>query len=168
MDVLVIRHAIAMDQPEAQAQDIADRDRPLTPKGKKKMKRVARGLHRRVPRIASIVTSPLRRAVETATVVGRAYGGLEHVESNALNPDAEPEALAQVLGESTVGSPVAVVGHEPHLSKWISWALTGQPGTPLELKKGGTCLIRFDGVPAAGQGRLVWFLTPGILRRFRS
>jgi phosphohistidine phosphatase len=168
MDLIVVRHAVAMDQQEAQSQDIADRDRPLTPKGRKQMKRAARGLVRRVPRIASIITSPLRRAVETGAVLGKVYGGLEHVESAALNPDAEPDALAQVLAESTAGSPVAVVGHEPHLSKWISWALTGQTGTPLELKKGGACLIQFEGAPAAGQGRLMWFVTPGILKRLRA
>ena len=34
----------------------------------------------------------------------------------------------------------------------------------VELKKGGACLVEFEGKPRAGRGRLAWAIPPGILR----
>jgi phosphohistidine phosphatase len=44
MDVIVVRHGVAMDRDEAHEQAIADQDRPLTPKGRRRMKAAARAL----------------------------------------------------------------------------------------------------------------------------
>lgn len=165
MDVLVIRHAIALDRDEAKGRGMLDRDRPLTKQGQARMRRAARGIAARTPDVWALFTSPLRRAVETGEVLRERYKGVRQIQTEALLPEAEPTALAELLGEGTLESPVAVVGHEPHLSSWVSWCLTGDPRGILQLRKGGACLVRFDGAPGPGRGRLLWLLTPAILRR---
>jgi phosphohistidine phosphatase len=165
MDVLVIRHGIALEREEALAQSMSDRDRPLTDRGRSRTKRVAKRLSSCSPPISAIFTSPLRRATETAKIVAREYGKLEPAETAALLPDAEPPELAAFLAENASSSPVAVVGHEPHLTRFVGFCLTGESRTMMDLGKAGACLIRFDDAPGAGIGRLLWLIPPSILRR---
>jgi phosphohistidine phosphatase len=82
-----------------------------------------------------------------------------------LIPGAEPEELAGALSTHTPGPAVALVGHEPHLSSWVSWCLTGSLDPIIELKKGGACLLRFGDMIAPRRARLIWLMTPAALRR---
>jgi phosphohistidine phosphatase len=189
VDVLVVRHAVALDKDEANERGMPDAERPLTKEGRRRMKRVARGLARSVPSLSAIFSSPWRRAVETAELLQARFKGVRILETGALLPDAEPEALAryvtdcvtECLEERLVGSParavVAVVGHEPHLSEWVSWCLAGprsSGGAPgpilelrpsIELRKGGACSLRFAGPAGPGLGQLRWLMTPAVLRQ---
>ena len=165
MDVLVVRHAPALDKDEAKRKGIPDRDRPLTPEGRKSMKRVARGLVSRVPTLSLLVTSPWRRAVETAELLSSRYGRLQRLESDALVPGADPGALADQLAVHATPPVVALVGHEPHLSSWVSWCLTGSMDAIVELRKGGACLLRFEEQIGEGRAKLAWLMTPAVLRR---
>src|SRR5688572_14682742 len=97
MDVLVVRHAPALDRDEAKRQGMPDHERPLTPEGQRSMKRIARGLVSRVPSLSLLVTSPWRRAVETGDLLSSRYGRLQRLESDALVPGADPGALAEQL-----------------------------------------------------------------------
>jgi phosphohistidine phosphatase len=164
MDVLVVRHAIALMRDEAKAQGILDRDRPLTKQGRSRMQRAARGLQTRMPEVSALLTSPLRRARETAEILRRRYKNVPQTETDALLPDAHPAQLCRVLADSGLATPV-VIGHEPHLSSWISWCMTGDTRSILELRKGGACLLRFPDAPGPAQGQLLWLLTPAALRR---
>jgi phosphohistidine phosphatase len=164
MEVLVVRHAIALTRDEAKTQGILDRDRPLTKQGRSRMQQAARGLRTRVPEVSALITSPLRRARETAEILHRRYKHVPQTESDALLPDADPAQLCRVLGDSGLSCPV-VIGHEPHLSGWVSWCLTGDSRSVLELRKGGACLLRFAEAPGQAQGQLLWLFTPAALRR---
>lgn len=127
------------------------------------MKRIARGLSRRSPGLSCVFSSPLRRAVETAEILADAYGRVPRANTPALLPEADPDELAELLAD--VPDPiVAIVGHEPHLSTFVSWCMAGQRSALLELKKGGACLVRFDEAPGQTRGRLIWLAPPAILR----
>lgn len=198
MDVLVVRHAIALDKDEANELGVPDAERPLTKEGRRRMKRVARGLARSVPNLSALFSSPWRRAVETADLLRARFKGqglttsgnvapgsvaLSNVETDALLPDAEPEALAECLAGSPASASVAVVGHEPHLSGWVSWCLTDvrrpaiqqralseerpivQLRPILQLRKGGACLLRFEDTVGPSRGKLLWLMTPAVLRQ---
>jgi phosphohistidine phosphatase len=167
MEVLVVRHGIALDREDASSQGMLDRDRPLTLRGKKRMKRAARGLSRIAPGVVSLFSSPYRRAVETAELVEREYSDLEHAETGALVPDSPPEELAHFLAESSAEPLVAVVGHEPQLSTFVGYCVTGESRSMLTLGKGGACLLSFDDAPGPALGRLEWVLTPAVLRHLR-
>src|SRR5262249_8979459 len=135
MDIVVVRHGIALDREEAAKAAMADSERPLTEKGRRRMKLGARGIAYLVRGTELVVSSPLLRAVETAKIVQRAYeGDVGYVEESALLPDAAPSDLAATLGEAPVAPIVVVVGHEPHLGRFIGWCVTGQAREFLELK----------------------------------
>jgi phosphohistidine phosphatase len=164
---LVVRHGIALRREKAEERQIADRDRSLTKKGRARFEQVARGIANQVPELRAIVTSSLRRAHETGAILCDVYGDVNPTQTDALLPDAAPEALAHLLADDAFESPVAVVGHEPHLSSFISWCVTGNTNAILQLKKGGAALLHFPNAPGSGTGHLVWLYPPSVLRRLR-
>jgi phosphohistidine phosphatase len=163
MRLLVIRHAIAGDREAFAATGRDDASRPLTNGGKRKMRRAARGLRCLVPRIDALVASPLVRAQETAEIVRDVYA-MDRVDTAA---ELEPE---RALDEVTAGlarfedEVVAIVGHEPQLSRLITYLLAGVDRSGVQLKKGGACLLEFDDRPRANAGELLWLVRPSTLR----
>jgi phosphohistidine phosphatase len=165
MYLLVIRHAAAMDKEEFARTGRSDDERPLTAAGKNEMARIARGLRAFVPKLDALAPSPLLRARQTAAIVARAYRMKVSAATRSLEPDARPTSFARWLGAHRKTATVAVVGHEPHLGALVTWLLTGLDEQRVELKKGGACLLRFDGKPRRASARMEWLLTPAHLRR---
>src|SRR5687768_14745129 len=125
MNLLVIRHGIAEDREVwAQTGEPDDR-RPLTKKGVRRMRRAAKGLHRILPRLDLLATSPLTRAVQTAEVVAKRYGELAVMVVDDLQPERPFPALLEWVRRLDDVNTAAIVGHEPHLSGFVSWLLTG-------------------------------------------
>lgn len=164
MKLLVIRHGIAEDREAYAASGHDDALRPLTEQGARKMKRGARGLRRVVPAIDTLISSPFTRAFDTAEIVRREYG-MERVETNrALEPTVVVgDALAAL--QSYSADTVAIFGHEPQLSRLVTYLVSGLDRSAVDLKKGSACLIEFDGSLAAGAGTLMWSIRPSVLRR---
>lgn len=167
MYVLVIRHAAAMHKEEFARTGRSDDERPLTPAGQKEMARVARGLRALVPRLNALAPSPLVRARQTAAIVARAYRMKVGAATRSLEPDAKPTSFARWLGAHRKAATIAVVGHEPHLGALVTWLLAGVNEQRVELKKGGACLLRFDGTPRRAGAHMEWLLTPAHLRKAR-
>jgi phosphohistidine phosphatase len=120
--------------------------------------RMERGLTR-------ILTSPLRRAVESAELFREACDENLPIERfDGLAPGHSFRAVLQRLAELSPDEEVALVGHEPDLGKLAGVLLFGAPAS-LPLKKAGACVISFTDVAASGAGRLEWFLPPKALRR---
>src|SRR5689334_22700913 len=125
MRLLLIRHAIAEDRASFAATGQPDDLRPLTDRGRKRMRKAARGLARLVAEVDVIATSPLARAIETTEIVARRIRARDVDMLDELRPEAAPEALgAWLLGHRRDGL-VACVGHEPHLSSLAAWLLAG-------------------------------------------
>ena len=163
MDLLVVRHAIAEDREAFAASGRDDALRPLTAAGVRKMRRAARGLRELVPSIDALVSSPLTRAHETAEIVRRAYE-LDQVEvALPLQPGTSRDDVVAWLARFDRGT-VAIVGHEPQLGQLVTYLVSGCDGSGMDIKKGGVCLLEFDGSPQAGKGRLVWSIPPRVLR----
>lgn len=161
MRALLVRHAIAEDH----APSGRDQDRRLTDEGKQRMRAGARGLAGLVPELALVVSSPLVRARETAALVRAAFASEpEAGEAVELAPEGDSEAaLARLAGWSGLAA-VALVGHEPNLSRLEGFLLTGRDRSLAAFKKGGAALVEFAGRPAAGGATLLWHLTPAQLR----
>ena len=163
MQLLVIRHAIAMDREEHAKSGRPDSDRPLTDTGRRRMRKNARGLQRVSPRPDLLATSPWLRAADTARVVAETLG-IERMEPvDVMLPDHHPRDLAAWLDERRDVPTIAVVGHEPHLGEVVTWLMGGK-GSNVEFKKGGACLLRIDDKVDAGSALLLWHLTPAQLR----
>ena len=162
MDLLVIRHGIAVEREEWSGHDDL---RPLTDEGVSKMRKCAEGIVTQVERVDVLATSPLVRARRTAELVAKALehdGDLEEVDE--LRPGQDPDAFLGWVEQHEGSDVVAIVGHEPHLSTLVSWLMSGRRESQIDLKKGGVCLLRFDDSVAAGKGQLLWLLTPAQLR----
>jgi phosphohistidine phosphatase len=162
--VLVIRHAIAADAPSPGPPDEL---RPLTDKGKRKMRRAAEGLARVLgkDRPDTIATSPLVRARQTADIVADVLGVTQVEPADALAAGAGAAAILRWLSRRRpAGELLAIVGHEPDLSTFIGLAISGEPRSVIELKKGANCLIEFPSAVRAGAAQLRWALQPGQLR----
>ncbi|HTR22118.1 MAG TPA: histidine phosphatase family protein [Gemmatimonadales bacterium] len=165
MQVLVVRHAIAEDPADYARRHPDDAGRPLTADGRKKMRKAARGLRALVPELDLLATSPLTRAVQTAEILADEYDGPAPVQTPTLAPAQPLATLADWLDRERRREVVALVGHEPGLSRAVSWLLSGGDRSFVELKKGAACLLEFPDHVGAGLGVLRWSLSPGQLRR---
>ena len=100
-------------------------------------------------------------------MLAEALGGIKVQRVEALRPDAEPQALLGWLRGLEGAETVAIVGHEPGLSGFVTWLVSGLSTPWLELGKGGACLVEIPGRIAPGEARLAWLLRPDQLRRLR-
>lgn len=161
--LLLLRHAIAEDQKA----DQRDEDRRLTGEGKRKLRGVVAGMRAMDLPVDTILTSPLRRARETAEIVAAGYGLDETVEVlPALAPAGGAEALFDALGRYGASNGIVLVGHQPDLGELASTLLTGTSTlVPLPFRKAGLAGITVSGLPPRHAGSLEFFLTPAQLRR---
>lgn len=164
MDLLVIRHAIAMDRDEFAETGQPDSERPLTDFGRRRMRKNVRGLRRIVDTPEVIGTSPYPRAAESAEIVADGFGIKAVERLDVLTPDHDPADLLPWLSQQSRDATVAVVGHEPHLGVLISWLLAGRASSNVELRKGGACLLQLGDRLEAGTAVMRWLLTPKQLR----
>ena len=162
MRLLIVRHAIALPRGTP---GVADALRPLTSRGKRRFETAARGLARALPRPDAVLTSPWKRARQTADILAAAYGRLEPKETQAL-AGGSFEALAHVLADYPEDATVALVGHEPWLSALLARLLGSATEQRLEFKKGGVALVDVKGRLEEG-GALLAYLPPRLMRRLR-
>jgi phosphohistidine phosphatase len=165
MDLYLVRHAPAFQKDPDRWRH--DSKRPLTPEGEKEFQLAARGLARMVPRADVILSSPARRAWQTAELLSEldswpAPKPLPVVAASRRR--ASPEKATLALEDYAEAKYVAVVGHRPRLQELAAYLLTGErDGLEIKIRKGGVMCIRFDGAPAPGTGKLRWLLTPKAL-----
>jgi len=164
MKIFFLRHAIALDRTRWKG---ADAQRPLTKNGIRKMKKIARGMRRLGITFDWILTSPYRRAYDTAEIVVKEYkaAGQRRVRK-ALASDGDPKLLVRHLARDfRTRDSVLLVGHEPYLSRLIGILVAGSPEISLELKKGGLCLLTADSLTFGKCAKLEWLLSPRFVRR---
>jgi phosphohistidine phosphatase len=157
--IYLLRHGIAVP-PGTPGYE--DDQRPLTPRGERRMKQVARGLRRLNPGLDRIITSPLPRARRTAEIVAKVLkceAILE--EADVLRAGRDAASIRDWIG--TRSEPrLMIVGHDPWISELVG-LLVGAPGSPLcALRKGGIAALRDH--PDGGL-ILDWLARPRLLRR---
>jgi phosphohistidine phosphatase len=162
MNLYIIRHAIAVERGTPDYED--DSQRPLTDEGRKKMKKIAKGLHRLGIELDVILTSPYVRALDTAKILADRFDMTERIFfSENLIPPGNFEALVFEIHEKYDLANVALVGHEPMLSSLISWLMTGDTNARITLKKGGAACLASDSIYQDGRATLEWLLTPSLM-----
>jgi phosphohistidine phosphatase len=162
MDLILVRHGQAADASPA----VADADRPLTQQGIKSFTAAAEGAARVLKPPARWITSPLRRARETAAILEQAMGREGGMRvSEALVPEADPRAILEELSGSSEDA--VVIGHEPHLGALLGLLVTGRHHVSIPFKKGMIAGVRLDH-PGAIPGRLFLALSEKIAGRIRG
>jgi phosphohistidine phosphatase len=163
MRVILFRHGPAGSPDPSRWPD--DVDRPLSRSGEDRTRMAAGGLARLAGEASLVLTSPLKRAVQTAEIAAEVMEGMPEVKTlDALAPGGSYRAILQALAEHGPEEVLVLVGHEPDLGKLAGTLLFGAP-TSLPLKKAGACDVEFNGRVEAGAGQLRWFLPPKVLRR---
>jgi len=163
MQLLLVRHAIAEDREAFARTGLSDFHRPLTTRGRARMARGAAGLRSLVPRLDVLATSPLVRAVETAEIVARAYDDMP-VETVEPLGNGDVHGFVEWLEGKARTAVIAAVGHEPYVSAWAAWFLTGSRGGFSVVKKGSALLLELGDEVRPGGAGLLWLLTPAQLR----
>jgi len=161
IEIVLFRHGPAED---LGAKWPADEERPLSAEGKEKTALAAAGLLAGGFELDRIVSSPLVRAEQTARILGSAHRPVLAVEvSKELAPGGDSLALVREIARSG-GGRVALVGHEPSLSRLLSSLTAGEPGRlDSDFKKAGAAVIEISA--ANSRGTLVAFLPPRLLRQ---
>jgi phosphohistidine phosphatase SixA len=123
-------------------------DAALLPEGAALLRRLGAMLAAEGWMPAAILTSPYRRARESAAVLAGALGCIAPVVAlEALVPEADSiDALEAIDAAAPIASPVLVVGHMPLVGR-IVLELTGEdpgfsPGTFVELAREGSDAAR--------------------------
>ena len=163
MNLYIIRHAIAVD--EATSDYASDSERPLTDKGRKKMRQIAKALRSLGVEFDLILSSPYIRACETAEILADVFKMKSKIVfSDHLIPEGNPELLIGEINEKYTVDSLAIVGHEPYLSALIGWLVADTSKIEINLKKGGVCHLSADDLHHNDhRATLEWLLPPGIL-----
>jgi phosphohistidine phosphatase len=163
VELYLVRHAVAEDRDAGRWPD--DALRPLTTAGAARFARAARGLARIAPDADVVLSSPYRRAWETAEILEREAGWPAPEPCPALEAPRMAHDALSALGELSELAAVALVGHEPQLSMLASLLLTGDARMwGLELKKGAVALLDCGGPAAPRTALLRWSASPKLLR----
>jgi phosphohistidine phosphatase len=166
MEIVIVRHAIAVEREEWASTDQQDDVRPLTADGKKKFERAAAGIHELAPDIEEIWTSPFARAHETALILQKAYGKIDLSRMPDLVFGGPKERLIRKLRFSSLKK-LALVGHEPDLSELVSMLLLNRGVfLDLEIKKGSALCLELQWGKRLSEAKLLWMMTPRQLRKF--
>jgi phosphohistidine phosphatase len=133
--IWLLRHAEA-------AEGRPDEARPLTPRGVQQARTAGLALARLGVKLDSCLSSPKRRAMETAELACEPLG-LEIITEAAIAESMyDPERLAAGLGDAML------VGHNPSMSN----VLREMTGARVRLRKGG--------IAAVQGGELIALMTP--------
>ena len=156
MRLVLIRHAIAVP---SGTPGIADDERPLTPRGRRRFAAAAAGLAQLVSAPDLILTSPLPRAHHTARLAAEAWR-LASVRDEPVLAGHDFDAWRALI-DGTQAAVVALVGHEPSLSQFLAALLGSRDAARFAFKKGGAALVELEATTPA---RLLGFWAPRVLR----
>lgn len=158
MLVYFLRHASAGQHKTDPAKD---EKRPLDREGVEQCGYVGRALSLLQTRPDVIISSPLKRATQTASIVANqiAYEG-KIVIDPALGPEAAFAQFRDLLTRYSNQEAIMVVGHNPNLSEFVGRLIGGGSRAGIDLKKAGVARVEVS----QHRGVLNWCLTPKVLR----
>jgi phosphohistidine phosphatase len=168
LDLYLLRHGDA-GKGMAVAAGGNSGDVPLTIVGREEIAIIARSVKDLNLKFSAIVTSPLKRAVQTAKIIAKVLAMEKRISIwNELVPEGNRSKLYNILNQYTTESSVLMIGHEPYLSDMMYDMIfqknrVNQLGR-INLKKAGLAKIRIISLTPNISGELRWLLTPRILK----
>ncbi len=159
MIIYFLRHASAG---EPLSNPKKDEKRALDETGVEQCGYVGRALSALDVQVEVILSSPLKRAAQTASLVGNEMGHEGKLQlEDGLRPTASFADFRKMLDKYARHESIMVVGHNPTLSEFLGRSVseTGCEAA-VDLKKGAIARVEMS----RNAGSLVWCLTPKILR----
>jgi phosphohistidine phosphatase len=158
MNLYLMRHANAGVPRENPA---LDAKRALVKEGKDQCMMMAHMLSAFKVQVDVIVASPLKRAMQTAQMVGTELGYEGKVEvSPALGLNGSYPDFLKMLARYADREGVLVVGHNPNLFQFLGRMITGNGGAAIRMRKGSIARVDMDHHPAL----LRWLIDPRMAR----
>jgi len=158
MQIYILRHGIA----EEGRPGHPDAGRALTDEGREKVRRVLSRARGAGCAPSLILSSPYRRALETAETAAEVLGYHGKIaRSFTLEPEAAPFPVWDEIRSRPGESGILLASHEPLVSTLVAFLLSS-PSLLVEMKK--AALVRVDCVRLKPEpdGILKWMLTPAI------
>lgn len=149
MRLYLLRHG------KAEAHNLSDAQRRLTPAGLRRMERAAKVMARLELRPARIFSSPRVRSRQTADVVAAALG-VEVAERGALDYGFSAADLPPLLAELPPDADLLCVGHNPYLPMVVQEL----SGAYIGMKPGGLARLKLD--DGGRHGVLEWLIAPRV------
>jgi phosphohistidine phosphatase len=163
MIIYFVRHASAGQQ---ESNPRKDEKRPLDSDGIEQCNSVGRALAALDVQPDVIISSPLKRATQTASLIGNEMGHEGKLQlEQGLRPEASFAEFRRMLEKYARHEAIMVVGHNPSITDFLARLIA---------KSGSEALIDFKkgAVARAETGRnsatLNWFFTPKIARAIQT
>ena len=158
MNLYLMRHANAR---LARENPVLDAKRALIKEGKEQCMLMGRILSTLKVQVDVVVSSPLKRALQTAQFVGTELGYDAKVEiSKALAPDAEYADFQDLLAKYADREGVLMVGHNPNVFQFLGRLITANGGAAIRMRKGSVARVDLDRHPPL----LQWLIDPRMAR----
>ena len=154
MNIFILRHASAGT---SRPNPVLDARRPLDKEGKRHCLQLAHVLNALDVNFDLIVSSPLKRCLQTASLVGTETGyEAQILHSKALAPTATLKDFHALLKECSSHENLLVVGHNPNLTHFLGSLLVPAMSAPanIRLRKGTLARLSITRGPAILQGLL--------------
>src|SRR5229473_3533199 len=117
MNLFILRHASAGIR---RTNSLLDLKRPLDKDGKRHCLHLAHVLNALNVQFDLIVSSPLKRSLQTASLIGTETGyEAQILQSNSLAQSATLKDFNQLLKECAHAENLLVVGHNPNLTTFL-------------------------------------------------
>lgn len=164
MNLFILRHGIAV---EPGTPGYQDSERPLIPKGRRQLNKIADAMRAMKLSFDVILSSPLVRARQTAEIVAADLKAKKRLAfADELKPGGDVKKLVQKINTlKPRPENIILVGHEPSLSWLISLFITGETDAGIVLKKSGLAKLETDKLRAGRCAALAWLLTPAQMKR---
>lgn len=158
MNLYILRHANAGVR---RANPKLDVKRGLVREGKQQCMLVAGLLNSLNVQLDVIASSPLKRAMQTASLVGTEMGyEAKIIATEALAFEGTVPGFHQLVEELSKFENVLLVGHNPTLQQFLSSLLITSGKVTIRLRKGAIARVDCTRRPAT----LQWIVDPRILR----
>jgi phosphohistidine phosphatase len=162
MKLYLVRHASASDIAAS------DAERELTREGREEARIVGAALAELGVKPASILSSPLLRARQTAEIIAKElkFSGKCEARDELSNGTTTP-SLLKALQPYASRAEIILVGHMPSLSEHLAALIGGGKAEGLALGKGGAACVDLDQLRVGG-GQLRWLMRQQQLRQVYS
>lgn len=159
MIIYFLRHATAGKK---RLNPIQDEKRPLDKEGMEQCGYIGRLLAALDVHPDLIISSPLKRAMQTASLIGNEIGYEQKIQPNpAMRPDAQFEQFREMLRACAKLESIVVVGHNPTISDFLSLLTTkGTSDSAIDMKKGSVARVDYSNKKSV----LNWLITPKIAK----
>lgn len=153
LQIYLLRHGIAENS-------TPDSDRALTPEGRDKLRRVLARARDAGVEPSLILSSPYKRAIETAEMAAEIlrYPG-KVVKIRELLPEASPYDTWEEIRKRAGESAILLASHQPLMSSLAAFLLAS-PSLAVDMKKATLLRVDCERSGTQPQGVLKWMLTP--------